>query len=47
MYKVTTITRPIGVATYTLTNQLPQKYWNLLPNGKEISDKINKYFGEN
>ena len=43
-YSLKTSTQPIGVATYTLTKQLPKQYQNLLPNGKEISDKINKYF---
>ncbi|MDX2128701.1 MAG: PDDEXK nuclease domain-containing protein [Chloroherpetonaceae bacterium] len=45
-YSLKTASQPIGVATYTLTEDLPYQYQNLLPSGKEISDKINKYFGE-
>ncbi len=45
-YSLKTSTQPIGVATYTLTDQLPQKYQHILPSSEEISDKINKYFGE-
>ncbi len=43
-YSLKTSQLPIGVATYTLTDKLPKDYQNLLPTGKEISDKINKYF---
>ncbi|MCB0516468.1 MAG: PDDEXK nuclease domain-containing protein [Chitinophagales bacterium] len=45
-YSLKTSQVPIGVATYTLTDKLPKQYQALLPSGKEISDKINKYFGE-
>lgn len=45
-YSLKTSTQPIGVATYTLTNQLPVQYQNLLPSSNEISEKINKYFGK-
>lgn len=45
-YSLNTSTQPIGVATYTLTDHLPKKYHDLLPSGEEISEKINKYFGE-
>lgn len=43
-YSLKTSQLPIGVATYTLTDKLPTQYKELLPSGKEISDKINKYF---
>jgi predicted nuclease of restriction endonuclease-like (RecB) superfamily len=44
-YSLKTSTQPIGVATYTLTDRLPAQYQNMLPSGKEIGDKISKYFG--
>ena len=44
-YSLKSSTQPIGVATYTLTDRLPAKYQNMLPSGKEIGDKISKYFG--
>ena len=44
-YALKTSTQPIGVATYNLTDCLPLQYQNLLPSGKEIGEKINKYFG--
>lgn len=43
-YSLKTSKHPIGVATYTLTDKLPKDYQNILPSGKEISDKINTYF---
>ncbi|MFN4298774.1 MAG: YhcG family protein [Thermaurantimonas sp.] len=45
-YSLKTSMQPIGVATYTLTQHLPEKYQNLLPSSSEISDKINKYFSK-
>lgn len=45
-YSLKTSVQPIGVATYTLTEQLPKQYQHLLPSSKEISDKINTYFGQ-
>ncbi len=45
-YSLKTSQLPIGIATYTLTDTLPNNYKNLLPSSKEISDKINKYFSE-
>ncbi len=44
-YSLKTSTQPIGVATYTLTDRLPAQYQNMLPSGKEIGNKISKYFG--
>jgi hypothetical protein len=44
-YSLKTSQMPIGVATYTLTNKLPKAYKDLLPSSKEITDKIEKYFG--
>jgi hypothetical protein len=37
---------PIGVATYTTSQNLPKDYQHFLPNSKEISEKINLYFGQ-
>ncbi len=31
---------PIGVATYSLTTQLPENYMSLLPNPQQIADKL-------
>lgn len=45
-YSLKTSQMPIGVATYTLTDKLPNQYKDLLPSSKEISEKINKYFSE-
>lgn len=36
--------QPIGVATYTTTSHLPERYENLLPDSATITEKINKYF---
>lgn len=44
-YALKSSTQPIGVATYSLTDSLPAQYKNLLPSGKEIGDKLNKFFG--
>lgn len=43
-YSLKTSTMPIGVATYTTTTQLPSDYKQLLPDGKTISEKLNRYF---
>lgn len=43
-YSLKTSQLPIGVATYTTHNKLPKLYKNLLPDNKEISEKIEKYF---
>ena len=32
---------PIGVATYSLTSELPEHYKSLLPSSKDIADKVN------
>jgi hypothetical protein len=44
-YSLKTSTMPIGVATYTTTAILPEKYQNLLPNSETISKKLENYFG--
>lgn len=33
--------QPIGIATYSLTAELPDSYQKLLPNGEEIAQKLN------
>lgn len=43
-YSLSTGNLPIGVATYTTSNSLPDEYLRLLPSVEEISDKINEYF---
>ncbi|MEI6331130.1 MAG: PDDEXK nuclease domain-containing protein [Pseudanabaena sp. ELA645] len=43
-YSLSTGNLPIGVATYTTSNSLPDEYVRLLPSVDEISDKINEYF---
>ncbi len=43
-YSLKTSKHPIGVATYSTTNKLPENYQNLLPDRKAIAEKINKYF---
>jgi predicted nuclease of restriction endonuclease-like (RecB) superfamily len=43
-YSLNTGNLPIGVATYTTSNSLPDEYVRLLPSVDEISDKINEYF---
>jgi predicted nuclease of restriction endonuclease-like (RecB) superfamily len=43
-YSLSTGNLPIGVATYTTSNSLPDEYVRLLPSADEISDKINEYF---
>jgi Uncharacterized conserved protein len=45
-YSLKSSTMPIGVATYTTTPQLPSDYQQLLPDGKTISEKLNRYFVE-
>ncbi|MDR1878488.1 MAG: PDDEXK nuclease domain-containing protein [Bacteroidales bacterium] len=44
-YSLKTSTMPIGVATYTTSQNLPKNYQHLLPDSKDINDKINLYFG--
>jgi predicted nuclease of restriction endonuclease-like (RecB) superfamily len=43
-YSLKTSTVPIGVATYSTNNELPNNYRNLLPDGEEIAKKINLFF---
>ena len=38
--------QPIGIATYTLTENLPKSYKGLLPDNKEIEDKVMSFFKE-
>lgn len=33
--------QPIGIATYSLTSELPDFYQEILPDGEEIARKIN------
>lgn len=35
-YAFRDMTKPMGVATYTLTSKLPQKYSNALPNPEDL-----------
>jgi len=35
---------PIGVATYSLTSELPEQYKNALPEGDEIAKKLDFLF---
>jgi predicted nuclease of restriction endonuclease-like (RecB) superfamily len=44
-YSLKSSTMPIGVATYKTSSRLPKDYQSLLPNTREISEKINHYFG--
>ncbi|MDO5524308.1 MAG: PDDEXK nuclease domain-containing protein [Bacteroidia bacterium] len=43
-YSLKTSQMPIGVATYVTHHKLPQNYKHLLPDSKEISEKIERYF---
>lgn len=43
-YSLKTSQMPIGVATYTTRSKLPKNYENLLPDSKQISEKIEQYF---
>jgi hypothetical protein len=43
-YSLKTSTLPIGIATYATTSLLPENYRHLLPDGEEISRKINHFF---
>jgi predicted nuclease of restriction endonuclease-like (RecB) superfamily len=45
-YSLKSSAMPIGVATYTTSQNLPKDYQQFLPGSKEISDKINLYFGQ-
>jgi predicted nuclease of restriction endonuclease-like (RecB) superfamily len=45
-YSLKSSTMPIGVATYTTSQNLPKDYQHFLPDSKEISEKINLYFGQ-
>lgn len=46
-YSLKTSSLPIGVATYTTSENLPKQYQKLLPSAEEISQKLNKYFNLN
>lgn len=43
-YSLKTSQMPIGVATYVTRSQLPNNYKSLLPDSKQISEKIEQYF---
>lgn len=43
-YSLKTSQLPIGIATYSTQAKLPKHYKNLLPDSKEISEKIEQYF---
>lgn len=43
-YSLKTSQMPIGVATYVTNAQLPNNYKSLLPDSKQISEKIEQYF---
>jgi predicted nuclease of restriction endonuclease-like (RecB) superfamily len=43
-YSLKSSNMPIGVATYTTSTNLPADYKALLPNSKEIGEKMNLYF---
>jgi predicted nuclease of restriction endonuclease-like (RecB) superfamily len=45
-YSLKTSVMPIGVASYTTTEKLPKSYHDLLPDSKEIGEKINQYFAK-
>lgn len=38
--------QPIGIATYSLTTELPESYQELLPDGDEIAEKLNLLMDE-
>jgi len=38
--------QPIGIATYSLSSQLPEPYQNMLPNGEEIVAKLSVLMSE-
>jgi len=40
-YALKDVKRPIGVATYTMTTQLPRSLSKYFPSGKEISERLN------
>ena len=46
-YSLKTATLPIGVATYSTTNILPDAYKELLPATKEITLKLQQLLNEN
>lgn len=39
--------QPIGIATYSLTSQLPESYQEIIPNGEEIARKLNLLMDKN
>jgi len=45
-YSLKTSNMPIGVATYTTTSKLPEKYQNVLPDSETIIKKLENYFEE-
>lgn len=45
-YSLNTSSLPIGVATYSTTNILPNEYKSLLPSAKDIEDKLQVFFSQ-
>jgi len=39
--------QPIGIATYSITSQLPEAYQKMLPSGNEIAVKLSMLTNEN
>jgi len=46
-YALKSATQPIGVATYSTTNTLPEAYKDLLPATTEIASKLQQFLDEN
>jgi hypothetical protein len=46
-YSLKTSNMPIGVATYTTTSRLPKDYKKLLPDKKDIIQKVDGFFENN
>lgn len=46
-YSLQTAMQPIGVATYTTKNTLPDEYKMLLPASEEIAQKLNEFLKDN
>lgn len=46
-YSLKTAILPIGVATYSTTENLPEEYKNLLPSAETISQKLLDFLVEN
>ena len=44
-YALRTMTRPLGIATYTVTAQLPASYKNDLPSPEQIAARLQGWAG--